>query len=86
MIHSECLVCPAVFGGWSVRLSAREAGPYASPEIALRVAIAEALYMQRANKAARIMVRNSKGVVCAEFNLGRNHPAALAQLIEGGIP
>ena len=78
MIHNECIVYADARGGWSVRLRAREAGPYASFEIALHVAVAEALHLQRANRAARIIVRNSKGTVCAEYNLGLSSSNALA--------
>ena len=72
MTHGECVVLPAVFGGWLVRLSTREAGPYWSPEVAIQVAIAEALHLQRANRKSRIIVRNSTGAICAEYNLSRD--------------
>ena len=85
MTHNECIVGPAARGGWIVRLSAREAGPYASRDIALRVAVVEALHLQRANRAARIIVRNSRGAICAEYNLhqsSRNTQAFVSRATE----
>jgi hypothetical protein len=63
---TEYLVHPCEAGGWMSRLESREAGPYATRDFALRVAVADALRMRAAGCDVRIAVQDADGAVCAE--------------------
>jgi hypothetical protein len=53
-------------GGWLAHLDDREAGPYCSRDIALRVAIFEVLSLRKTGQSARVTVKDAGGNVCAE--------------------
>lgn len=48
------------------RLDSRAAGPYATRDFALRVAIAEALRLRATGRGIRIAVQDTDGTICAE--------------------
>jgi hypothetical protein len=58
-------VCPSPLGGWIAKLGAREAGPYASRDLALRVVVAEAGQARSADQHIRIIVEDASGEVSA---------------------
>jgi hypothetical protein len=60
------LVLPDKAGGWFSRLEERTAGPYATRDMALRVAIAEALQLRAAGRGVRIAVQDEDGTSRAE--------------------
>lgn len=66
-------VRPGPRAGWLIEGGAREMGPYYCRDLALRVAITEALSVRRAGRSAHIEVENSDGVtvarrcLCASF-------------------
>jgi hypothetical protein len=68
---TQYLVYPAASGSWKARLKSREAGPYASRDLALRVAIVEALHLRNTDRRVRITVEDARGHVCAEHCLCR---------------
>lgn len=63
---AQYCVYPAEVGGWLARLDQREAGPYNSRDMALRVAISEILRRRKQGEAARLTVKDARGDVCAE--------------------
>jgi hypothetical protein len=63
---AEYRVYPANAGGWFAQLNHREAGPYNSLDMALRVAISEILRRRKSGQAARLTVKDARGAVCAE--------------------
>jgi hypothetical protein len=66
LIRMDCtqyLVLPCEPGGRMTRLDSRAAGPYATRDFALRVAIAEALRLRAAGRGIRIA---ADGTICAE--------------------
>ena len=66
MACTEYLIRPCETGGWMSRLETREAGPYATRDFALRVAVADALRVRAAGREVRIAVQDAGGAVCAE--------------------
>ena len=66
--RADCLDC-CVFpgrGGWMARLQAGEAGPFITRDIALRVAINDALHARHSGLSARVSVQDPDGSVRAE--------------------
>jgi len=63
---AEYCIYPASVGGWLAQLNHREAGPYSSLDMALRVAIAEVLRRRKLGQAARLIVKDARGAVCAD--------------------
>ncbi len=70
---TRILVRPGSHNGWLIQGGAREMGPYHSCDMALRIAISEALAARRAGRPAHIEVEDSAGVtvatrcLCASF-------------------
>jgi hypothetical protein len=71
----NCRQCRVALGdkGWIAETEKGEAGPYASEDTALRVAVAEVMRLRRAGRAARIALRNAQGdlrdiCLCAMVN------------------
>jgi hypothetical protein len=62
---TEYLVFPGESGSWLSRLAEREAGPYATRDMALRVAITDALQLRAAGRGVRITVQDARGNTCA---------------------
>jgi hypothetical protein len=59
------IVCPSNRGGWIAKIETREAGPYASRDLALRVAVAEAGRLHTPDQPICIVVEDARGEVCA---------------------
>jgi hypothetical protein len=59
-------VRPDSSGSWTAQIDCREAGPYASRDLALRVAITEALQLRAEGRAVRITVQDADGETCVE--------------------
>jgi len=51
-----CIVSPTSKKEWMAHLESGPAGPFMNQEIALRVAVIEALRLRRLGKAARVVV------------------------------
>lgn len=66
MARTQYLVFPAPNGGWTARLESRDAGPYLSQDLALRVAISDALRLRNTDQRVRVTVQDARGVVSAE--------------------
>ena len=65
MACSQCLVHPDPSGGWSVHFASRDAGPYASRDLALRVAAIEAFQVFATGQSVCLAIEDSKGELCA---------------------
>lgn len=63
---TRILVRPAPREGWLIDGAAREMGPYHSRDMALRVAISEALSIRRAGKPARVAIEARDGTIIAK--------------------
>lgn len=63
---TQYLVYPDISGGWTAHLEFREAGPYSSRDLALRVAITEALQLRAEGRDVRITVQDASGENRAE--------------------
>jgi hypothetical protein len=63
---AQYCVYPAKVGGWLAQLEHREAGPYCSRDMALRVALLEIFRMRKKGQAARLTVKDSRGEICTE--------------------
>jgi hypothetical protein len=59
-------VRPGPRAGWLIEGGAREMGPYHCRDLALRVAIAEALSVRRSGKPAHVEVEDGDGVMVAK--------------------
>lgn len=59
----DCRRCRVAFGknGWTAETERGEAGPYATEDMATRVAVAEVMRLRRAGQAARLALRNARG-------------------------
>ena len=70
----SCVPCTVVHDamGWMVQCESAYRGPYQSHEIALRVALADALTRRRSGQRARVSAKNHNGDVCAEYCLCAN--------------
>lgn len=70
---TRILVRPDSHNGWMIEGGAREMGPYHSCDMALRVAISEALLVRRAGRPAHVAVEDGDGetvakrCLCASF-------------------
>jgi hypothetical protein len=70
---TRILVRPGSFSGWLIEGGAREMGPYHSCDMALRVAISEALSARRAGRPAHVEIEDADGTpvakrcLCARF-------------------
>lgn len=62
----DCRRCRVAFGakGWTAETERGVAGPYATEDMATRVAVAEVLRLRRAGQAARLALRNARAT-CA---------------------
>jgi hypothetical protein len=58
-------VYPSDCGGWTLDLESRVAGPYATRNLALQVAMAEAAHLRAANWPVCIIVNDARGEVTA---------------------
>ena len=58
-----------VEGGWVVELENVRLGPYQGDDIALRVAVTEALQQRRQGQSAKVSVKDRYGDICAEYCL-----------------
>jgi len=66
-MECNCIrVRPAPRAGWLIEGGAREMGPYHCRDLALRVAITEALSVRRAGKPAHVEVEDGNGVMIAK--------------------
>jgi len=61
-----CTVFPTSRQEWVAHLENGPVGPFMSQDLALKVAITEAMRLRRANRCARVVVRDGDGSVCAE--------------------
>ena len=59
----DCKRCQVAHGaqGWTAQTEKGEAGPYATQDMAMRVAVSEVLRLRRAGRAARLPLRNARG-------------------------
>jgi hypothetical protein len=67
-LNSTCQqysVHPSAVGGWLAQVGDRESGPYLSRDIALRVAVADALCQRKCGQPVRLVVQDARGTVCA---------------------
>lgn len=65
--NCSCIrVRPGACEGWLIEASSREMGPYHCRDLALRVAITEALSVRRAGLPAHIDVENGEGALVAK--------------------
>jgi len=62
----ECMVFPLSSGDWVAHLDNGPAGPFFDADIALKLAVSEALRLREANRAARVTVRAPDGAVRAQ--------------------
>lgn len=68
-----CLVKPAANDGWVAQIDNREFGPYLSCDMALKVAIADALARRKSGNPARVVITDADGTIrakrclCASF-------------------
>jgi hypothetical protein len=61
----EYSVHPSAVRGWVAQVGDRESGPYLSRDMALRVAVADALCRRRCGQPVRLVVKDARGTVCA---------------------
>lgn len=66
MLCISCDLSPTDNGGWVANLEEKQAGPYWTQDIAIRVAIAEALRLRAAARPARVTVRDRSGTIRVE--------------------
>ena len=67
-IHMSCTqysVHPDPSGGWTAHLESRDAGPYASRDLALRVAALQAVRLFATSQSVCIAVEDARGELCA---------------------
>ena len=65
MTCTRYLVRPADSGGWTLDLKSRVAGPYATRNLALQVALAEAAHLRAKRNPVCIIVNDARGEVTA---------------------
>lgn len=66
-MECNCIrVRPSPRAGWLIEGGAREMGPYHSRDLALRIAIGEALSERRAGRPAHVEVEDSEGAIIAK--------------------
>jgi len=66
MTCSQCVVKPSAGDGWVTQIDNTELGPYFTRDVALQVAIADALQIRRSGGEVRIVVKDARGTICAE--------------------
>ena len=66
MTCSQCVVKPSAVDGWVTQIDDTECGPYLSRDMALQVAVADALQIRRCGGEVRIVVMDARGTICAE--------------------
>jgi hypothetical protein len=59
------IVCPSDRGGWIAKIEIREAGPYASRDLALKIAVAEAGRLRAPDQPICLVVEDARGEICA---------------------
>jgi hypothetical protein len=67
-------VHPSAGHGWVAQIGDRESGPYLSRDMALRVAVADALCRRRCGEPVRLVVKDARGTVRAERCLCNRFP------------
>jgi len=80
----ECTVFPISSGDWVAHLENGPAGPFFDRDIALKLAVNEALSLRRANQPARVTVRMPDGAVRAQRCLCKQFPRWLVPAADGG--
>lgn len=66
-----CVVFPTAGQEWMAHLESGPVGPFIDRDLALQVAIIEALRLRQSNRPARLVIRDRAGNVCAERCLCR---------------
>lgn len=61
-----CLVKPSAHSGWVAQIDDKEFGPYLSRDMALKVAIADALARRQTGCPASVIVTDADGTVRAQ--------------------
>lgn len=85
----DCRRCRVAFGakGWTAETERGVAGPYATEDMATRVAVAEVLRLRRAGQAVRLAIRSARGdmrEICLCALAGR--PSAMHAERAGNCP
>lgn len=62
----QCCVQPAPQGGWTAQIGKEDRGPYGTCDLALQVAVANALSIRRSGCGARVTVKDANGGTQAE--------------------
>src|SRR5947208_6867081 len=73
-------------GGWFVEQEKSRQGPYPSYDLAVRVAVAEALQYRRNGAQAKVSVQDNDGAVTAELCLCAEFTRATGQLARRSAP
>ena len=63
---TQHLVMPSPNNGWISRVDGRDYGPFLSRDMALRIAVAEALIRRKSGGASRVTVKAGDGTIIAE--------------------
>lgn len=66
MTCSQCVVKPSLTDGWMTQIDSTEYGPYFTRDLALQVAVADALQIRRSGGQVRVVVKDAFGEVCVE--------------------
>ena len=69
-VRMDCkshIVSPDKTGGWIAKLDSRDAGPYINSDLALWVAVAEAVRLSANGQSVCVIVENDKGSVVATY-------------------
>jgi hypothetical protein len=67
-----CIVFPSKTQTWMVHVKSRSLGPYRSRDIALQVAVVEAMLLKRSGQPARVTVIADNGAIVVEYCLCAN--------------
>ena len=62
----QCCVRPAPTGGWNAQIGDESRGPYDTRDLALQVAVANALSIRRTGSSVRVTVKDATGGTKAE--------------------
>jgi hypothetical protein len=65
----ECItnsVEPSPRGGWTTKVKGGELGPYHSRDLALLVAVSNALQFRKCGGQVRVVVKDARGEICAK--------------------
>jgi hypothetical protein len=62
----QCCVRRAPQGGWDAQIGTENRGPYDTRDLALQVAVANALSIRRAGGGVRVIVKDANGGTQAE--------------------